>query len=453
MAYVPGYQHDIFISYAHGDDRDWINRLLDRLKPAIKRRLGVEANIWIDADSLRKTRDFRKEIPDSVKSSAVFLLFPSPTYIRSPYCVSEECRAFQEALAARRVRFTIAEFTNEQFALRCPILPVEKNKHWKLFEGLTDVPFCNQADTYSIGSLEFETSFRRLTGELVALLERMRNHSTSIFLYPLDPGPDLEETRKALADELSAKSYRVLPESMVNFPDELGEASLSVFLLGESYDETAAELAEIANGRGKPWVVWRSPAAEQKAAPEQIGFCRYLEQLDSAKKTYLNASITLAKLKEEVLALLRPDPLASTAPPDKPRVYLIYNSRDRAEAGNAGLIAFHYRKEFHFDHPDDPGQHTLRLAGSDGVLLIWGSADEDWCAREFEALIQAPRRADAKGLCLFDPKETKAAVLAQIRASEHLRDLYVAEQFGRFEPARMETFFNPIRRRSKAGQA
>src|SRR5258708_2791225 len=453
MAYVPGFQHDIFISYAHGDDRDWINRLLDRLKPAIKRRLGVEASIWIDDDSLRKTRDFRKEIPYSVRSSAVFLFRPSPTYIRSPYCVSEECRAFEETLAARRARFTIAEFANEQFALRCPILPVEKNRDWKLFKGLSDIPCHTEADTFAIGTAEVETSFRKLSGELVTLLERMRNHSTSVFLYPHDPGPDLAEARKALVDELSAKSYRVLPESMVSFPDDLREASLSVFLLGDSYDETAAELAEIASGLAKPWVVWRSPAAEQKAGAKQIGFCLHLEQLDSATKTYLNASITPVKLKEEVLALLRPDPRALPAIPGKPRVYLIYNSRDRAETGNAGQIAFHYRKEFHFDHPDDPGQHTLRLTGSDGVLLIWGNAGEDWCAREFEALIQAPRRAHAKGLCLFDPKETKTAVLDQIRGSERLRDLCVSEQFGKFAPARLKTCFNPIRRRSQAGQA
>src|SRR5260370_7670767 len=255
MAYVPGFQHDILSSYAHGDDRDWINRLLDRLKPAIKRRLGVEADIWIDDDNLRKTRDFRKEIPDSVRSSAVFLFLPSPTYIRSTCCVSEECRAFEETLAGRRARFTIAEFANEQFALRCPILPVEKNRHWKLFQGLTDIPFYSEADTFAIGTPEFETSFRKLSGELVTLLERMRNHSTSVFLYPLDPGPDLAEARKALVDELSAKSYRVLPESMVSFPDDLREASLSVFLLGDSYDDTPADLTSLPTAPPKPTAV------------------------------------------------------------------------------------------------------------------------------------------------------------------------------------------------------
>jgi hypothetical protein len=29
MASVPGFDHDVFISYAHGDDRDWINRHRD----------------------------------------------------------------------------------------------------------------------------------------------------------------------------------------------------------------------------------------------------------------------------------------------------------------------------------------------------------------------------------------------------------------------------------------
>src|SRR5271165_6028959 len=105
MAYVPGFEHDIFISYAHGDDRDWINRLLDRLKPELKRRLGIEPTIWIDKGDLRSSRDFRQEIPDSVRSSAVFVLLPSPTYIRSPYCVGEECQAYGETIPDKQKRY------------------------------------------------------------------------------------------------------------------------------------------------------------------------------------------------------------------------------------------------------------------------------------------------------------------------------------------------------------
>ena len=71
-----------------------------------------------------------------------------------------------------------------------------------------------------------------------------------------------------------------------------------------------------------------------------------------------------------------------------------------------------FDKEFHFDHPDDISQHTARLIGSAGVLLLWGNAEVDWCAQQFEAVA---RNARAKGLCVFDPKETKSTVLEQIR--------------------------------------
>ena len=67
-----------FVSYAHGDDRDWINRFVGRLQLVLKRRLSHEASIWIDDEDLRKSRDFRKEIPDTLKSSAVLLLLPRP---------------------------------------------------------------------------------------------------------------------------------------------------------------------------------------------------------------------------------------------------------------------------------------------------------------------------------------------------------------------------------------
>lgn len=448
MAYVPGFRHDVFISYAHGDDREWISRLVDRLGPALKHRLGLQPSIWIDDDELRRSRDFSKEIPDSVKSSAVFLLLPSPTYIRSRYCIDEECRVFEETIAARRARFGPG-FAHDLFALRCPILPIDGNEHWSLFPGLTDVAFCDESDAFAAGSPEFETALRRLAGELVGLLKRMRNQSTAVFLYPPHPPPELQASHKALAAELSAQSYRILPDRTVNLADQLREASLSVFLLGGAYEERARELADIsAERKDVPWVVWSSPAAEQTASAEQIGFAAYLEQLDSPSKTYLTAGIMPAKLKEEVLGLLRPQGLALPDTQGKPRVYLVYNSRDRSEVKNAGLISFHFRNDVHFEHPDDPAQHTRRLAHSDGVLLVWGNADEDWCSREFAEMVQSARGKGTRGLCLFDPVESKTAAVEQIRNG--FRDFYVGEEFGRFDPARLATFFLPILRRPGA---
>lgn len=207
MAYVPGYAHDVFISYAHGDDREWIALLVARLEPALKQRLGIKPVVWIDDEKLRASRDFSEEIPDSVRSSVTFLLLTSPTYIRSQYCVEQECRTFEGTIGPKRARFAADSFTHELFALRCPILATDGNEHWSLFPGLTDIAFCDDNDTFAVGSPAFETSCRRLVGELVGLLKRMRNHSTSVFLYPPDPGPDIADAHAALVAELSANRW------------------------------------------------------------------------------------------------------------------------------------------------------------------------------------------------------------------------------------------------------
>jgi hypothetical protein len=293
----------------------------------------------------------------------------------------------------------------------------------------------------------FYEAFRKLRDELANQLRRMRNHSTPVFLYPRHPGPDVAEAHKLLTAELTARSYRLLPAHLLDQTGQLREAALSVFLIGKTWESTGRELASIAARQNKPWIVWPSPELEQQGDMRQLGFWRYLEQIESTGKTFLSANITASKLKEEVLALLRPDSETPGGRTDgKPCVYLIYNSRDRTEVGNAGQIVFHYDHEFRFEtSADDPAQHNMRLAESDGVLLIWGTADEGWCASEFGQMIQSRNRAGAKCLCLFDPRESKRNVVQEIR--ERSQTLYIAEQFGpKFEAAHLEPFFNPLRR-------
>ena len=448
MSYIPGYEPDLFVSYAHGDDRDWIKRLIERLKPELKRRLAIEPTIWVDEESLWKSRDFRREIPSSVRSSAVFLLLCSPSYLGSEYCVREECRAFADTIPLKRARFAGPEFEHQQFAVRTLLLPIDKNEHWQLFPGLTDIRFCDEGGTFIHGSPEFESSLRRLTGELMLILKGMRNRSTPVFVYPSNPGVPLKQTRDALAAELSAQSYRLLPDRQVSLPDQVREASLAVFLLGERYDETVDQLTKAANLGGKPWLVWCSPES-QVAEPKQMGFIRHVEELDSSTKIVLDATKDLSELKKEVLALLGPTPFTNQSGAGKPRVYLVYDARDYLERRNAGQIAYHYRNEFQFDLPDDPSQHVSRLTHADGVLLVWGNSEEGWCAPEFECMQTVSHRARSKGLCLFDPKDPKITVMHQLRNG--VADVHVVEQFGQFDPARLEPFFRAIRCRPMEG--
>lgn len=449
MSYVPGFQHDVFVSYAHGDDRGWTEAFTRLLQTQLDRQLGTVTDVWLDTEDNRRSRDFSREIPDAVRSSAVFLILSSPSYIRSHYCIEVECRAFSETLPDRRSRFDTPEFANELFAFRCPVL-FDGTEHWDVFQGLTDIAFGDESIVFPVGSTSFKKSFGRLAGELSQLLRRMRNHSSAVFLYPPFPGEDIRAAHAALKAELEAQSYRVLPDRLVNLPAQLREAAVAVFLLGEQWDDKAPSLIDIvASEGGKPWLVWCSPSIS-RAPVDQLGFQGSVEQLDSAMKTYLGPGILPAKLKEEVLALLRPARPSERKRQDKPSVYLVYNARDDLDRKNAGLISYTFRQEIQFEHPDSPAEHTRRIAQSDGVLLIWGNADEEWCSREFLEVVQASRRAHGRGLCVFDPREPKAGALDEIRRAFGDR-VYIGEQFGRFDPARLEPFFRPLRSSQDAG--
>lgn len=444
MAFIPGCKHDIFISYAHGDNRTWIEGLVERLKQELKEKLGAPVTIWIDEEDLRRSVDFRQEIPDSLRNAGVFLFLPSPTYIASRYCVDVECRGFEESLQQRRARFTNTKLKNTLFACRCPILPIPDDEHWQLLKGLTDISFSNKANTFPLASSEFDARLRDLVGELVELLRLMRNDATPVFIYTGEPAEDIQEANEALSAELTAQGYLVLPDRRTSIDAQLRKSELSVFLLGRSYNDSVEGLTDfVALRNDKPWVVWMAPEVLPSLQPEQLAF------LDSvrSRKSPLRTELTCPplKLKEEVLALLKPDPAVRTSPDGKARIYVVYNIRDQSEALNAGRITRHFRREFDFEYPKDRSAHTRLLSSSDGVLLVWGTADQTWCEREFADIVQASRGDVAKALCVFDPKGEKESAIRDIR--ERRKDIHVVELFGpEFDPASIEPFLAPIRR-------
>ena len=401
MAFVPGFDHDVFISYAHGDDRDWINRFLDRLKPALSRLLPG-ADVWIDKDDLRKSRDFEKDVPAALESSAVLISLVSPTYIDRPYCVRQECRRFLE-LGARRKRpgqrFAHPEFAADLFGLRCPILPFADRAHWSLIPGATDISFCGDDDIepFPIGSQAFENRFRELVRELIPLLRRMRNHCTPVLLYPRRPVPEIEEAHAALTRELNARSFLILPDNELDPTSHVRRCELAVLLLGAGYDEEMRPLAKAIKDADKPFLLWPSPALQNRGEPLQRGLFQDLLQFESRRKTVLASGITPEKIKEEIFALVNPRDKMPSPADGKPRVYLIYDSTRNSEKDHAGRIAYHYQDDFHFEYSDSPPQHLGRLTQSEGVLLVWGGAEENWCSGEFEKMARLANQSRALG--------------------------------------------------------
>ena len=104
MAYVPGFAHDIFLSYARVDDmRHWVRRFHDELEVRLAQRFGRigAVKIWRDPE-IAANQYFDATIQDALEGSAVLLAVTSTGYLRSDYCL-QEVAEFQKLAAARHL--------------------------------------------------------------------------------------------------------------------------------------------------------------------------------------------------------------------------------------------------------------------------------------------------------------------------------------------------------------
>ncbi len=90
MAFVPGYENDVFISYSHlnqGADQ-WVSRFHDRLEANLKALAGKDLKIWRDR-KLERNQLFDQTIQSAVEGAALLLALNSLTYKESNYCQQE----------------------------------------------------------------------------------------------------------------------------------------------------------------------------------------------------------------------------------------------------------------------------------------------------------------------------------------------------------------------------
>lgn len=95
MAYVPGFDYDIFISYTHNDNHapagapGWVDEFHGWLESWLVKRRGMsKLTIWRDRE-LRGNTAFDLAIQNKIKSSALFFALNSRNYLKSNYCRQE----------------------------------------------------------------------------------------------------------------------------------------------------------------------------------------------------------------------------------------------------------------------------------------------------------------------------------------------------------------------------
>jgi hypothetical protein len=141
MAYVAGYEHDIFISYAHVDNEPlvgaaegWVTTLVRTLETVLRQKLGDrehKLSVWMDHE-LAGHRPFGDDIQNALERTATLLVIMSPGYLSSDWC-SKERETFR-SLVGSRARGGSRVFVVHRDRLELTLLPAE-------FEGLLGYRF------------------------------------------------------------------------------------------------------------------------------------------------------------------------------------------------------------------------------------------------------------------------------------------------------------------------
>lgn len=106
MPYVPGYDYDVFVSYAHVDNKpmiagdpesEWVSSLIEKLKTLLAQKLGRDvAKVWRDP-ALEGHAPITPEISKAIAASGTLLLILSEGWLASDWC-RRELSLFIESL-------------------------------------------------------------------------------------------------------------------------------------------------------------------------------------------------------------------------------------------------------------------------------------------------------------------------------------------------------------------
>ena len=145
MAFVPGFKHDVFISYAHFDnepdtqDIRWVSRFQADLKTALRQRLGTEPEIFFDARSLHAHHDLGI-LTENAQQSAVFLAIFSPSYVKREWTI-KELEAFDQTASDQNRIITVELLPVKESDYHPRFLRLKRTLFWWKDEREEDIPF------------------------------------------------------------------------------------------------------------------------------------------------------------------------------------------------------------------------------------------------------------------------------------------------------------------------
>jgi hypothetical protein len=326
MAYLQGFEYDIFISYAHvdnialfGQKEGWVEHFCKNLNIVLAQRFGRlnSVKVWWDERKLDGATFFDKSIEESIRKSAIMICLTSPGYLASDYC-RKELELFHKKASQEAVGLQVG---NRSRILQVLLNNIPKTKWPNELGGVVGFGFhdANDSEDYGDavdpGSVEYKNQLQNLRDALWNLLADNAWEGSKI-LPPLtveqvtpactvfvgEVVDRLRITRKRMINELERKGFRVKtgipPPFEVSAHDEtvknmLQDVDFGIHLLdeypGREIDEIPDQSypqrqAELVLQSGKSQVIW-VPSETNVASIEDESYKQFMNNLETGAFT------------------------------------------------------------------------------------------------------------------------------------------------------------------------
>lgn len=325
MAYTPGFDHDLFISFSHEDNlapegqKGWVELFRESLEIWLRRRGLKDLDIWWDKEQLRGNTDFDARIERVLGRTALFVVLHSRNYRQSDYC-SKELGWFCAKAERHPLGLSIGD-RRRLLNILINNIPHQEwtgSGHWtEPLSGTTGIELhdADKMDDFGdpVAPEQFEQALKPLVTAITETLNAVPQASApapalaedgrpGIFLA--DVADSLRPFRKRLIKEIGGRA-RVLspipPPLERDAHDQavaqaLGQADLSIHLLDQwpgrevEDDEDLTyprHQADLAAGSPTGSLIWvpETLTAEDFEDEEQSDQKAWLERLEAASRT------------------------------------------------------------------------------------------------------------------------------------------------------------------------
>ncbi len=441
MAYVSGFNQDIFISYAQVDNEPqyysgkevrWVSYLKKQLQKRVDQKLGriSDSKIWMDLDDLAGNDAVTPTIKTAINTTAALVVVLSDGYLKSEWCKAE-IRDFVEA----------ANTEGRLFVVHLADISIENRPEeigdligFSFFDKELKAELDPLSSEYSKELLKLR---EKLAGKLSEMQEK-REHghassceeSISPAVFLAEATPDMEESRNTLAMFIEKLGYRVLPSRLYlrgaqefeqMLVQDLAKCKLFVQLLGAYGTPRTDEFPDGYEG-----------LQLNKAIAENLPVLRAYERdtfnfdkLKNEHREFLEASDVMAQDLEELkvaikdklkdIALRESKPVTEDSG-DKPVfIYTLQSETSAAFQIRDRLVEQNLDYEIIVDE-EESLEELASIRDYTGLVLVYGECSSGvWIKqkmRTFRELRLAKQPTQPACVLYFDPPEKRNELLA-----------------------------------------